>query len=152
MSENNTVLVATRQDGLILPLAAQDLNLESETARVYYKHLKEDIVSGFNGGPKLEVLLLVLYLPVSFPDLILSIVVHIHPLGDDLFPQKAFFHLRQTTQFPQLPSRCHQFQPGLLAHNASHDSFSSTTFRAKSSPICVSSYILPLIDIPESNN
>lgn len=93
MSENNTVLVATRQDGLILPLAAQDLNLESETARVYYKHLKEDIVSGFNGGPKLEVLLLVLYLPVSFPDSLWSIVVHFHSPGDDLLPQKAFLNL-----------------------------------------------------------
>ncbi len=37
----------------------------SEAARIFYKHLKEDIVSGFNGGGKLEVFLMVAYLPVS---------------------------------------------------------------------------------------
>ncbi len=40
-------------------------DLAKEAARVFYKHLKEDIVTGFNGGGKLEVFLLVAYLPVS---------------------------------------------------------------------------------------
>ena len=36
------------------PLATgNERDLTSEAAKVYYKHLKEDIVSGYNGGNKL---------------------------------------------------------------------------------------------------
>jgi len=45
-------------------LNVRDQDLSSETAHLYYKHLKEDIVSGFNGGEKFQVCLMVAYLPV----------------------------------------------------------------------------------------
>ena len=42
----------------------KERDLTNEAAKMFYKHLKEDIVSGFNGGQKLEVFLMVSYLPV----------------------------------------------------------------------------------------
>ena len=45
-------------------LNVKDQDLSSETAHKYYKNLKEDIVSGYNGGQKLQVCLMVAYLPV----------------------------------------------------------------------------------------
>jgi len=42
----------------------KERDLTSEAAKVFYKHLKEDIVSGFSGGGKFEVFLMVAYLPV----------------------------------------------------------------------------------------
>ena len=69
--------------------------MKGEAAKVYYKHLKEDIVSGFNGGDKFEVFLMVVYLPVR----ILSIIIidlarDILPPGHDSFPQEALWDVR----------------------------------------------------------
>ena len=54
MTDNSTVLAT-----------GQERDLNTEAAKVFYKHLKEDIVSGFNGGEKFEVFLMVAYLPVT---------------------------------------------------------------------------------------
>jgi hypothetical protein len=69
-------------------------DLAKEAARVYYKHLKEDVVSGFSGGAKLEVFLLVAYLPVS-AKLTHAIALDIRAPGDNSFLETAAAVVRQ---------------------------------------------------------
>jgi hypothetical protein len=72
----------------------QERDLQGEAAKVYYKHLKEDIVSGFNGGDKFEVFLMVVYLPVRIICIIMDLARNILAPGHDCFPQEALWDVQ----------------------------------------------------------
>ncbi len=71
----------------------QERDVQGDAAKVYYKHLKEDIVSGFNGGDKFEVFLMVVYLPVRILNII-DLACDFLPSGHDSVPEEALWDVR----------------------------------------------------------
>jgi len=86
MSNNNNV--SNSRNGTELA-TGQERDLQGDAAKVYYKHLKEDIVSGFNGGDKFEVFLMVVYLPVKICHIIIDLARDFLASGHDSFPEEA---------------------------------------------------------------
>jgi hypothetical protein len=71
----------------------RDRDLTSEASKVYYKHLKEDIVTGFNGGEKFEVFIMVAFLPVGINCFIL-LGIYVSASGDHCTFKKEVHPLR----------------------------------------------------------